>query len=235
MKSRYSLLVLLVFMMIGSLAQAQSYTTLDVIGFMFESDNDPGVQGFPPSNVGDVLAGVGFVDGFSQTMEYSQADYEYTWYVSNLVSQGEIDLGNGQIRMYYTGGNVDVYIDNFMDAAYTYPMYGVDPPDAGVLGDFTDGLLYLHGTFTSFVLTYDTVNHFGNYQGLITFELGPLINGSEDGLEYPDGMTFAGVIGSDLDPTVPDGYDMEADGHIYFDPTIPNEDVTWSNVKNLYR
>lgn len=235
MKARYSLLVVSAILLAATLVQAQAYTTLDVIGFLYESDNDPGVQGFPPSNAGDILAGVGFVDGFSMPMQYASSEYEYTWLVYGLVSQGSIDLGNGQIRMYYTGGNVDIYVDNFMDPGYTYPMYGVDPPDPMVIGDFTDGLLYLHGTFTSFVLTYDTVNHFGNYQGLITFELGPDVEDAGDGLANPDGVTFAGVIGSDLDPTVPDGYDLEADGHIYYDPTVPNEDTTWSGIKNLYR
>lgn len=235
MRSHYRILIISVVLLLATGSVQAQFMSMDVLGFLYETDNTPGVQGFPPSNYGDVLAGLGFIDGFSMPMFFNPADYEYTWQIQGLVSQGEIDLGNGQIRMYYNGGTVDIFIDEFMGPGYTYPMYGIDPPDPAVISDFTDGTLYLHGTFTSFVLTYDTVNHFGNYQGLITFELGPDVINPGEYLANPDGMTLAGTIGLALDPTIPDGYDMETDGHMYFDPTIPNEDQTWGHIKNLYR
>ena len=214
--------------------QAQTFEVIDVIGYMYESDNDPGVAGFPPSNPGDVLAGVGFVDNFGYTPVWDPTMFEYTWAVDGLVSTGEVDLGNGLVRIFYTGGTIDIIAQNTSDIGYTMPFYGVNPPDAGANATFTDGNIYLTGTFTQFVMTYDTTNHSGNYQGAIQFELGPTF-GAEEELLYPDGMTIAGAVGSGADSTIPDGYDMEVDGHVYHDPTIPNEDRTMSQVKNLYR
>ena len=235
MRQRNRLLIIPVALLLMTCAAQAQFMSMDVLGFLYESDNAPGVQGFPPSNPGDTLAGLGFIDGFSMPMQFDPADYEYTWCIQGLVSQGEIDMGNDQYRTYYNGGTVDIFIDAFMDPGYTYPMFGIDPPDPAVISDFTDGVLYLHGTFDSFVMTYDKVNHFGNYQGLITFELGPDVINPGEYLANPDGMTLAGTIGADLDPTIPDGYDLETDGHIYYDPTIPNEHRTWAGIKNLYR
>ena len=217
------------------LAQAQSFEVLNIIGYMYESDNTPGTPGFPPSDAGDVLAGIGFVDNISHPLTWSTADYEYTWVIDGLVSMGQIDLGGGVIRVYYTGGTIDIIADRYLDTGYTMPFYGVDPPDAGAIGSFSNGDAYLSGVFTQFVLTYNTTNFSGNYQGAVTFTLGTNYGELGDMLANPDGMAIAGLVGVGADSTIPEGYDCEADGSIYYDPTIPNEDTTFSNLKNLYR
>jgi len=218
----------------AGVAQAQS-DVMDIIGFAYESDNDPGVVGFPPSNAGDVFAGVGFVDNISAPLTWSQADYEYTFVLSDLVSLGETDLGGGLYRTFYTGGTIDIIAQAYLDAGYTIPFYGVDPPDPFALGTFSDGEVYLHGTFSNFVVTYNTTNFSGNFQGVLTFVLGTHFGDLGQELQNPDALTIAGLLGQDIDPAVPEGYDLEMDGHIYYDGTIPNESMTWSNLKSLYQ
>ncbi|MBU1072904.1 hypothetical protein KKG45_06635, partial [bacterium] len=88
---------------------------------------------------------------------------------------------------------------------------------------------------SNFAVTYNTTNSSGNFQGMLVFELGTHFSELGQELQDPNAVTIAGLIGQDVDPTVPDGYDLEADGHIYYDGTIPNEDMTWSSLKNLYR
>ncbi len=216
-------------------ALAQDYSVIDIIGNMYESDNDPAVVGFPPSDPGDVLAALGFVDNISDPLTWSTADYEYTFVFSDLVSQGEIDLGNGQIRIYYSGGTVDIIAQAYADAGYSVPFYGIDPPDPVAIASFSDGEVYLHGSFESFVMTYDTTNYSGSFQGTILFELGTHFQELGQELANPEALTIAGVIGTSADPTIPQGYDLEVDGKIYYDPTIPDEARSWGSVKNLYR
>ena len=227
-------LALVVFGTVG-LANAQSYEVMNTIGYMYESDNAPGVVGFPPSNPGDVLAGLGFVDNISHPLTWSTADFEYTWVIDGLVSQGAIDLGNGVFRVYYTGGTIEIIADEYLSAGYTMPFYGVDPPDGYAISTFSDGDIYLSGVFTQFVVTWDTTNSSGNYQGAVTFTLGTNYGELGDYLANPDGMTIAGLVGAQVGTTGPEGYGFEADGSIYCGPTIPNEDRTFSDLKNLYR
>ncbi|MBU0741914.1 hypothetical protein KKA85_07825 [bacterium] len=233
MKKLWMLVLLAVFCGAG-VAHAQS-DVMDIIGYLYESDNTPGVQGFPPSNAGDVLAGVGYADNISAPLTWSLVDYEYTFVLSGLTSLGQQDLGGGVYRMFYAGGTIDIVAQAYADAGYTMPFYGVDPPDPMVIATFSDGEVYLHGSFSNFAVTYNTTNSSGNFQGMLVFELGTHFSELGQELQDPNAVTIAGLIGQDVDPTVPDGYDLEADGHIYYDGTIPNEDMTWSSLKNLYR
>ncbi len=218
----------------AGVAHAQS-DVMDIIGYLYESDNTPGVVGFPPSNPGDVLAGVGFVDNISAPLTWSTADYEYTFVLDGFVSLGQTDLGGGVYRTFYAGGTIDIIAQAYADGGYTMPFYGVDPPDPLAIGSFSDGEIYLHGTFSNFAVTYNTTNSSGNFQGVLTFELGTHFSELGQELQNPDALSIAGLVGQDVDPTVPDGYDLEADGHIYYDGTIPNEDMSWSKIKDLYR
>jgi len=214
---------------------AHAQDVMDIIGYLYESDNSVGVQGFPPSDPGDVMAGLGYVDNISAPLTWSQDDYEYTFVLSDLVSVGQTDLGGGEIQAFYTGGTLDIIAQEYADAGYTMPYFGVDPPDAGAIGSFSDGEIYLHGSFSNFVINFDTTSSVGSFQGMLVFELGTHYSELGQELQNPNAVTIAGVIGSDVDPNVPEGYDLEADGNIYYDGTIPNEDMTWTDVKNLYR
>ncbi|MBU1074001.1 hypothetical protein KKG45_12210, partial [bacterium] len=131
MKKLWMLVLLAVFCGAG-VAHAQS-DVMDIIGYLYESDNTPGVQGFPPSNAGDVLAGVGYADNISAPLTWSLVDYEYTFVLSGLTSLGQQDLGGGVYRMFYAGGTIDIVAQAYADAGYTMPFYGVDPPDPMVI------------------------------------------------------------------------------------------------------
>jgi hypothetical protein len=208
---------------------------MDTIGYLYETDNDPLVDGFPPSNPGDVLAGLGFIDNISAPLTWSQTDYEYTFVISDLVSMGQITLPDGRLRIDYTGGTIDIVAQAYADGAYSMPFYGINPPDGAAIASFNDGEIYLHGTFDAFTMIYDPVNFVGNYQGLLTFVLGSHFTELGQELQNPSALTIAGVVGDAADQTVPEGYDLETDGHIYYDGTIPvNDTMTWGSVKSLF-
>ena len=238
MKSIYRFgLIVTVMLAVPCAAFAQGdLAMLDTIGFMFESDNTPGVQGFPPSVAGDVLAGVGFIDGVSDPTLWGVdfATYEYTWVISNLVASTPINIGGGSVRIFYTGGTLDVIADELLLPGDTMPDYGTDPPLNGPIG-FGDGHVYLHGVFTNFAMDYNADSMTGSFQGQLQFELGGHFQpfGYEQ-LEHPEGYTLAGVVGP-ATTIIPEGYDLEADGHIWFNPAIPDADSSWGSVKNLYR
>jgi len=229
--------LLLLLMILGvaalppSLAHARALTILDFEGFVYESDNTPGAVGFPPSNPGDVLAGCGLITGMSAPLTWSTDDYQYTWVLSDLVSIGEYDLGNGVILIDYAGGALDIYADAFAGPGYTAPVHGIEPPNATAPSTFADGNLYLHGVFSSFTMFYFPSLSTGQYEGMLTFQLGSNLGE----LENPAGYTFAGTVDPSGAITIPTGYDLEAVGHIDFDPAIPTEPSTWGEVKNLYR
>lgn len=213
-----------------ALVAQETQTILDFTGFMYEVDNTPGEVGFPPSNFGDVMAGVGYIESMSQPLIWSPDDYQYTIYISDLVSDGEFDIGAGTFYITYSGGFVDVIAQRYDDPGYTSPDYGVEPPNATAPSTFTDGDIYLHGEFYSFYMLYYPTLHVGNFEGLINWTLHPDLGE----LFNPEGNVFAGTV-DPLAAPVPDGYDLEMDGHVTFDPTIPTEASTWGNVKNLYR
>jgi hypothetical protein len=68
----------------------------------------------------------------------------------------------------------------------------------------------LLGSFTQFVMYYNTVTQSGAFQGLVNFTNGPeLVN-----LADPNGIVFSGTVGPVIDPNIPDGYSLEAVGRI---------------------
>lgn len=238
MKLRYTLCVFIAVLIVGAAgpAPAQDYAMLDIIGYLYESDNDPGVTGFPPSNQGDVLAGLGFVDNVSDPLIWGVdfSVYQYTWVMSGLVSQGQVVLGDGTLRIFYEGGTVDIMADPLLDMGYTTPYYGVDPPDAGAISSFGDGYVYLHGVFTQFAMDYDPLLESGGFQGYIDFTLGTHFAPGNEELVNTGGYTMSGVLGPGQDGTIPQGYDLETDGHIWFDPTVPEHEASWGEIKSLF-
>ncbi len=232
MRTRTSCLVVLACLVLSAAgAHAANPTILNFEGFMYEADNGPGAVGFPPSNPGDELAGCGIITGMSAPLTWSSDTHQYTWTVQGLISLGQVDLGDGIFEISYTGGTIDIVADRFLDPAYSPPEYGVDPPNPTAPSSFHDGSLYLHGTFSTFVMYYFTDLHTGQYEGLVTFQLGSNLGDLED----PDGYVFAGTADRSVAIVTPDGYDLEAVGHINFDSAVPVEPSSWGRVKNLYR
>jgi hypothetical protein len=224
------ILVGMCLLLAAATAQAQN-TMLGITGFMHEEDNSSGLAGFPPSEVGDVLAGVGFVESLGPDIDWTPALYQLTWVVSGLQSLGEVDLGGGLIYVMYDGGTLDIVADRYARTGFTDGLYGIDPPNATAPGTFADGSIFLHGTFDNFYLTYDANMHSGHFEGNLHWVGGDEFN--ELALNTA-AYAFAGTV----DPTsapVPEGYDLEAVGQITFDATVPTEESTWGQLKNLYR
>jgi hypothetical protein len=226
---RAALLTALALVMSTGVCWAQN-TILDFTGFMYEEDNTPGAIGFPPSDAGDVLTAVGHIESISQPLMWSPDSYEYTIYISDLVSDGWYDIGGGCYYITYSGGACDIIAQEYAGAGYTAPDYGIEPPNATVPSTFIDGEVYLHGEFYSFYMVYYPTLHVGNFEGLINWTLHPDLGELFD----PEGNIFAGTV-DPLAAPVPDGFDMEMDGHVDFNPTIPVERDTWGDLKLLYR
>jgi hypothetical protein len=212
---------------------AAQYAVFDIIGNVWEqSPDESGINEFPPSNAGDLMSAVGFVDGASQTLSPPLGPYEYTFHFAELESQGQIvnPFNADEILISYTGGTVSISTDQVGGGGYTQGDYGVFPPNATSPGTFIDGSVYLLGYFSSFNLRYNTVTFSGSAQGVIVF------TDDQNGPLPPTGNSFLFevVVGPELDPLIPDGYNLELDGQIYVDEGVPNEDSSWGKLKALY-
>ncbi|MHB8078026.1 MAG: hypothetical protein ACYDIE_02050 [Candidatus Krumholzibacteriia bacterium] len=217
--------------LLASSALAEGLTILNFDGFLYESDNAAGVVGFPPSDPGDVLAGVGLIAGIDPPLSWSTTDYLYSWAIEGLVSTGAYDMGGGESLIVYNGGTLEIVAQAYAGPGYTVPDYGVEPPNSTAPATFIDGNPYLHGVFTSFYMVYNTTTHTGHYEGTLNFTLGSNLGE----LVNPYGYTLAGTVDPVGAITIPTGYDLEAVGHVDFDSTIPVSNSTWGDVKNLYR
>ncbi len=211
-------------------AQAQT-TLLNFTSFMYESDNTPGVQGFPPSAPGDVLRAVGFVESIVPDLDWDTGQVQLTVYFNDLISIGEVDLGGGVYYIVYTGGTLDIVAQRYDAPDYTAPQYGTDPPNATAPSTFIDGEVYLRGSFYNFYMTYMPGMSIGNFEGHLNWTGGTQLNSL---FTDPQGYTVAGTVDASAAP-VPAGYDLEADGYISFDAAIPADEATWGQLKNLYR
>jgi hypothetical protein len=183
--------------------------------------------GFPPSNLGDFFFVVGFVDGVDTSiLTWDPVSREYTIYLTDFASQGQIDLGGGNLLVYYDNGRVVMYEDPARNGNFGTGT----PPNATSPWTFIDGSTYLSGVFNNFELNYDSVFLLGAYQGYFDF-----VGGSHLGElgSQTAGYTFAGLAGPGMGP-VPPGYNLWVDGEIYLVVT-PVQKNSWGGIKTLYR
>jgi hypothetical protein len=213
-------LVLLVAAILGM--TTVSHAGVDIIdyqGYAWETG------GFVPSNVNDVLNIVGITDNIDAVFGIDLNIEEVTIHATGLVSTGQVPLGGGVIAVSYAGGTLQVWQDPAMNHDY-----GINPANATAPSTFIDGALLFGGFFTNFVLYFDTVNGVGSYEGNVTWTAG-----SGLAMYQNNGFTFGGVLNSAASSgSVPQGYDLQADGIIEVNPIIAVEDKTWSGVKSLY-
>lgn len=184
--------------------------------------------GFPPSNAGDVLSGVGFVSDVFPPLTWDTSLYEYTWYIQGLVSLGESVSGT-EVTVVYSGGEYQIYVDDFFPIG-TPGTYGSNPPNATAPSTFIDATAdpnYLHGDFTSFQTVFNSASNTGNWEGTIYFDSGTFVNN----VGTQDGYTFVATIG---DPFPPAGYDLQGAGNIFLTPNAV-ENTSWGQIKGLYR
>lgn len=168
-------------------------------GYMYETG------GFPNSETGDILEGVGNVTSIDPSITCDLSTNELTWTIRDLVSNGQILYSGRYIVVSYSGGVVNLYCDPSKNRDF-----GINPPNATAPATFEDGVQFLTGNFTVFNLFYDTLTQSGAFQGLVNFTTGAnLVD-----LSSSNGIIFAGVFGPRIDPNIPAGYALEAVGSI---------------------
>jgi len=201
-------------------AQAQT-PLIDYYGAAWETG------GFPPSNISDFFFVVGFVDGVdTNILTWNPAVNEYTIYLTDFESQGQIDEGGGNLHIFYDNGRVVIYEDPLRNGNF-----GVGtPPNATSPWTFIDGTIYLSGVFNLFQMFYNTDFQLGSYDGYFDFQGGSHLNELGNQIH---GYIFAGTAGPGMGP-VPPGYNLWVDGEISLVVT-PVQEKTWGAIKSQYR
>jgi hypothetical protein len=197
---------------------------IDYLGYSYETG------GFPPSAPGDVLMIVGVVDSLDSRFGINLLTHEVTLVASGLVSGGQVDVGGGVLSIAYTGGGLDLYDDPSMDHDY-----GVNPPNGTVPSTFSNGTLFLGGTFDNFFLFYDLATGTGAYEGYLSFTAGTGLAALSQ-INSP-GYTFGGLLSRTAAPgtNIPAGYDLQVDGVLQVGPFIAVKPMSWGAVKEMYR
>lgn len=218
--SRLILLVLLVTVAFVPAAQAQGVQIADYIGYAWETG------GFLPSNPGDVLEFVGVTTAGDPLLGVDLTQEEVTFHVYGLVSQGELaDTPQpGFTTILYSGGTLEMYRDAQKNASY-----GINPPNGASPSTFTDGTLLLRATFTSFGIQIDPTGA-GSYGGSGDGVAGELI-ATCTGCIY----TWGGAFTQEAGAQIPEGYDLQLDGILEIDPTVPTQsERAWGALKASY-
>lgn len=221
MKKLPALTALAVFLAVGAVNAENAI--IDFQGYAWETG------GFPPSNVDDILSIVGVVDSLDPRFSINLLLTEVTLYATDLVSQGQVDVGGGVLAVSYSGGTIALYDDPARNHDY-----GINPPNPTAPPTFVDGTLFLGGTLDQFSLFLDTTTGSGAYEAWCHFTAGTglaTLNQID-----ADGYTFGGVLTSAAaGGNVPQGYDLQVDGLIEVFVRVGVEPKTWGSVKEMYR
>jgi hypothetical protein len=221
MKLRYVLPAAVAVAMAGGV-QAQN-ALIDYQGYAWETG------GFPPSDPLDVLNIVGVVDALDTRFGINLLAEEVTLHVTNLTSAGGVDIGGGVLSVAYAGGTIDLWRDPSMDHDY-----GINPPNATAPTSFTNGSLFLGGTFVNFFLFFDPATSSGVYEGSVSFTSGSGLTTLNQ--LNANGYTFGGVLDTNSSGgNLPEGYDLQVDGTIEVEVRVGVEQKTWKEIKDLYR
>lgn len=211
-------LALVVAAMLATPVLAQE-TNVDYLGYAYETG------GFPTSDAGDELVLLAVATYAADIFEVDLGLNELTFHVYGFISEGQVDIGGGNLQITYTGGYVDVWRDTRMDADYgTYPPNGTAP------STFNNGVLFFRGANDGFTLTI-TPTGYGYFEGDLLCMAGEIIDGPCGDCAY----TWGGAFDLNTGAQIPDGYDLQIDGALFFDPSVPTENSSWSGVKALYR
>ena len=204
-------------------AQADS-ALIDYLGYSYETG------GMLPSNPGDALTILGLVDNLDPRFGVNLLTNEVTLVASGLISSGQVDIGGGYLSIAYTGGTLNLYNDPSMDHDY-----GTNPPNGTAPSTFSNGTLFLGGTFDNFFLYFDTSTGTGGYEGYLSFTAGSGLAALSQ-INSP-GYTFGGVLNSTAAPgiNIPTGYDLQVDGVLEVGPFVGVQPMSWGAVKEMFR
>ena len=200
-------------------AAAAQYANIDYLGYGWETG------GFPPSDPGDLLVFTGVADGIDPLFGVDLSQYEVSFHVYDLVSDGGTAIGGGYTMTSYTGGMLDIYLDDSPDADW-----GINPPNATSPSTFTDGVLFFRGAFLDFTI-YMGPDGSGSYEGHLDGLAGQVLQEICANCAY----TWGGSFTPDSGAQIPEGYDLQMDGVFQLDQSVGDAATTWSQVKSLYR
>jgi hypothetical protein len=217
MKSSITCLALLGMLALAVPVSAQT-ASIQYVGFSWEDG------GMPPSDPGDVLHFVGTATAASPIFEVDLGIDELTFYMYDLVSTGQYDIGDGTLVVEYTGGTLEIYRDPQQNADF-----GTFPPNGTAPSSFTDGSLFFRGPFIQMTVVLYT-DGTGEYVGELNGTEGEMIEEACFGCVF----TFGGTFGSDAGAQVPDGYDYQVVGTLEVDEAVSTQDSSWSRVKALF-
>lgn len=197
---------------------------LDHQGYAWESG------GFPTSVAGDSLHMVGVITSLDSRFNVDPSNAAVTFWTTDLVSAGQVDLGGGIVSIAYSGGTLEVWFDPTPDHDY-----GINPANATSPSTFRDGTLLLGGTLHDFYLYFDTVTGVGAYEAQCDFDSGIGLAALN---QFPGaaGFTFGGVLSpAAAGGNVPQGYDLQTDGVIEVTVIVGVESRSWSAIKQMYQ
>lgn len=190
---------------------------IQLSGYSFETGSTAG------SNFGEEMCAVGRVTQVKRPLFWSPTAYSYTWLADGMMSLGETVVGTTRV-VEYSGGVFKIQVDALPSNA----SYGTNPPNATSPATFADGLsTYLEGSFTSLMMTMNSVTGAGSVTGAITFYGGNAF----PQLENPEGWT----VGAQVSGLAPQGYDVDWNATLYVAGPLGVEGVSWSNIKAMYR
>jgi hypothetical protein len=208
-------LAAMVALALPALGQEQEWATMHYVGYAWEDG------GIPPSNYLDIFYFVGSATEADAAYDVDLTVDELTFYIYDLVSWGQQDVGGGVLVIEYDGGMLDIWRDSQMNATY-----GVNPPNGTVPSTFTDGNLFFRGPFTEMTLVLYP-DGTGEFAGTLNGHEGELIEEACYGCV----VTFAGVF---EEGQIPEGYDLQVAGTLRVDVAVPTEQTSWSGVKALF-
>lgn len=208
-------LLLVVALAIPAFGQA---SRIDYYGYAWETG------GFPPSDAGDVMVFTGVGDYADPIFGVNLANEELTFYIYDLVSSGEMDIGGGTMMISFSGGFLEIYRDAAMNADW-----GIAPPNPTSPSTFIDGSLFFQGAFNSLTMFINPGGD-GSYEGTLDGIGGSMIDDVCTGCVYTWGGNFSDPSGAQI----PDGYDLQVDGVFEIEQSVPTEEASWGSVKALY-
>ena len=214
---RLTPLALVVVLVLGLAAPAHGIQIADYLGYAWLS------TGWPPVNVGEDFTFVGAADAVDPLAGVDLATEEVTFHIHGLelMLVSTDDPAPGFTTYYYSGGMLDMYRDASKNADW-----GINPPNLTSPSTFIDGVLMLHASFTSFGITVDPTGA-GSYGGAADGLSGELITTCTGCI-----FTWGGTFSADIGAQIPEGYDLQLDGILDIDPTVPVEDSqAWGALK----
>jgi len=200
-------------------ATSAKAANVDYVGFAWEQG------GLEFSLPGDQLSMATVVTQIDPQFEVDLNAAEATLYIEGLTSAGaSVNPTTGGAVITYTGGTIAVYADPSFNHDW-----GINPANGTVPATFTDGDLVFSGEFTSFTVVLQASGA-GIFEGYIDGTGGSALAGPCTGCAY----TFSGTFAAPTGANIPEGYDLQIDGVLEIESTVPTENMNWGSLKQLF-